>query len=156
MESAIMQNYAGKNNNGNAPVSIDDLAAATIYKGKKSKSESFDAKDAREVAEHVLNFFKPGIDRIIDNSLEPEDRDVFYALEDLDLLDTDREDTHLHDGREWKINYWLINRVKIKEVAQRAREEQSQQVPREEDPFNYENLSDEIWSCGKSIKSFQG
>ena len=39
-------------------------------------------------------------DRIIDNMLDPEDRDVFYMIEDSGLLMTDREGTTLLDGRE--------------------------------------------------------
>jgi hypothetical protein len=69
-------------------------------------------KPAYALAQHVLNFFGYS-DRIIDNILEPEDRDAFYMLEDASILTTEREETTLYDGREWRIHYWLFKRDKI-------------------------------------------
>ena len=42
----------------------------------------------------------------LDNVLHPEDRDTFYMLEDAGLMETEREETTLYDGREWRIHYW--------------------------------------------------
>ena len=56
---------------------------------------------AYDLAVHILNFFGYS-DRIIDNILEPEDRDAFYMLEDASILTTEREETTLYDGREWR------------------------------------------------------
>ncbi len=69
-------------------------------------------EDAYRLAHHVLNFFGYS-DRIIDNILEPEDRDAFYMLEDAGILTTEREETTLYDGREWRIHYWLFRKDKI-------------------------------------------
>ena len=44
--------------------------------------------------------------RIIDNALEPTDRNLFYMFQDYDLLTTESEETTLWDGREWRIHYW--------------------------------------------------
>ena len=71
--------------------------------------------EARRMAEHMMNFFGYN-DRIIDNVLEPEDRDVFYMMEDSGLLMTEREETTLYDGREWRINYWLFRKDRIHEL----------------------------------------
>jgi len=71
--------------------------------------------EARRMAEHMMNFFGYN-DRIIDNVLEPEDRDVFYMMEDSGLLMTEREETTLYDGREWRINYWLFRKDRINEL----------------------------------------
>src|SRR3970282_486609 len=80
--------------------------------------------EARAMAQHVLNFFGYS-ERIIDNVLEPEDRDAFYMLEDSGILTTEREETTLYDGREWRIHYWMFRKDRIAELveAQRGKEE---------------------------------
>ena len=60
---------------------------------------------AESIAEHALGFFGFS-NRIIDNALEPNDRNLFYQLQDYDLLTTESEETTLWDGREWRIHYW--------------------------------------------------
>ena len=60
---------------------------------------------AESIAEHALGFFGFS-NRIIDNALEPTDRNLFYQLQDYDLLTTESEQTTLWDGREWRIPYW--------------------------------------------------
>ena len=57
------------------------------------------------MAERALGFFG-FYDRIIDNALEPTDRNLFYMFQDYDLLTTESEETTLWDGREWRIHYW--------------------------------------------------
>jgi hypothetical protein len=57
------------------------------------------------MAEHALGFFGYQ-DRIIDNALEPEDRNLFYMFEDYNLFTTESEETTLWDGRDWRIHYW--------------------------------------------------
>ncbi len=81
-------------------------------------------EEARAMAQHVLNFFGYS-ERIIDNVLEPEDRDAFYMLEDSGILTTEREETTLYDGREWRIHYWMFRKDRIAELvaAQKAKEE---------------------------------
>ncbi|OGS50344.1 MAG: hypothetical protein A3K65_08200 [Euryarchaeota archaeon RBG_16_68_12] len=81
-------------------------------------------EEARTMAQHVLNFFGYS-ERIIDNVLEPEDRDAFYMLEDSGILTTEREETTLYDGREWRIHYWMFRKERIAELvaAARAKEE---------------------------------
>lgn len=72
--------------------------------------------EARSMAQHILNFFGYA-ERIIDNVLEPDDRDAFYMLEDSGILTTEREETTLYDGREWRIHYWLFRKGRIFELA---------------------------------------
>ncbi|EQD55854.1 hypothetical protein B1A_11767, partial [mine drainage metagenome] len=38
------------------------------------------SEESMEAAEHLINFFGYN-DRVIDNMLEPEDRDAFYTME---------------------------------------------------------------------------
>jgi len=58
---------------------------------------------AESMAEHALGFFGY-YDRIIDNALEPTDRNLFYIFQDYNLLTTESEETTLWDGREWRIH----------------------------------------------------
>ena len=73
-------------------------------------------EDARAIAAHVLNFFGFN-ERIIDNVLEPDDRDTFYMLEDTGILETERDETTLYDGREWRIHYWMFRKDRIFDLA---------------------------------------
>ena len=67
---------------------------------------------AESMADHLLGFFGYQ-DRVIDNMLEPTDRNMFYQFQDWGLLKTISEETTLWDGREWRIHYWLLNTDKI-------------------------------------------
>jgi len=100
---------------------------------------------ARDMAKHIMNFFGYN-DRIIDNVLEPEDRDAFYMLEDAGLLTTEREETTLYDGREWRIHYWLFRMDHIARLVECEKEKE--QGPAPEEASCYHEIPDEIWSRG--------
>lgn len=104
-------------------------------------SEGMAENEAQAMAQHILNFFGYS-ERIIDNVLEPEDRDAFYMLEDSGILTTEREETTLYDGREWRIHYWLFRKKRIYELVQGA-------LPLEEEPVNapsvYEEMPEDLW-----------
>ncbi len=126
---------------GNTIITINVLAKA-IQNGLRRPKRMLSFEEAMMTATHVLNFFGFG-DRIIDNMLEPEDRDTFYMLEDLDILETEREETTLWDGREWRIHYWVLNKERIWILAKGEVEEE----PVVEDISEvYEELPDEIWA----------
>jgi hypothetical protein len=103
--------------------------------------QGIEREEAKKMAEHMLNFFGYS-DRIIDNMLEPEDRDLFYMMEDSGLLITEREETTLHDGREWRINYWLFDREKIQDLINNGPQQDEKE---EEETSVYEDLPDEVW-----------
>ena len=98
---------------------------------------------AEGMAEHALGFFG-FYDRIIDNALEPTDRNLFYMFQDYDLLTTESEETTLWDGREWRIHYWRFKA----ELAQKAAaylEDDEEEVDSPE--FNiYEDIPTNIWN----------
>src|ERR671937_2274002 len=95
-------------------LSVDDLTRAI-----KNSIDRTGMKDeeARARAQHVRNFFGYS-ERIIDHVLEPEDRDAFYMLEDSGILTTEREETTLYDGREWRIHYWMFRKERIAGVGE--------------------------------------
>ena len=99
-------------------------------------------EEARAMAQHVMNFFGYS-ERIIDNVLEPEDRDAFYMLEDAGILMTEREETTLYDGREWRIHYWMFRKERINELITGKHRLDAISV----DAVNvYDEVPDDIWS----------
>ncbi len=124
-------------------VTVEELTQA-IQNSPDNKGMMED--EAYALAIHVLNFFGYS-DRIIDNILEPEDRDAFYMLEDAAILTTEREETTLYDGREWRIHYWLFRREKIQElIAIRDDDDDDHSV----DTSVYDDLPDDIWERGSA------
>jgi len=124
---------------GKSVIRIEDLARA-IQLSYSEKNKYMDKQSAIETASHVLKFF--GFDeRIIDNVLEPADRNAFYMLEDYKLLTTESEETTLYDGREWRIHYWILNKPIIQEFLNNGKSEE-----KEKDNQNvYENVPAEVW-----------
>lgn len=120
-------------------VTVDDLTQA--IKNSIDNSRGMVEEQAYELAHHVLNFFGYS-DRIIDNILEPEDRDAFYMLEDAGILTTEREETTLYDGREWRIHYWLFKRDKIEVLISNEVARDVEDAPEES---IYDDLPDDIW-----------
>ena len=141
---AIMLNTERMNGN---TLTVDDLTRAI----KNSiDREGLKDEEAREMAQHVLNFFGYS-DMIIDNILEPDDRDAFYMLEDSGLLTTQREETTLYDGREWRIHYWLFRRNKIMELANMERHERGViSLANPETSSVYDDVPEDIWSMPKT------
>jgi hypothetical protein len=122
-----------------SPVTVEDFAKA--IKNSINRAE-LKEEDARLMAEHVLNFF--GFhDRMIDNMLETDDRDSFYILEDAGLLKSDREETTTYDGREWRINYWLLKKARIMELSGKKAPHTSVTVKAE--PSIYDEILAEAW-----------
>ena len=98
---------------------------------------------AESIAEHALGFFGFS-NRIIDNALEPTDRNLFYQLQDYDLLTTESEETTLWDGRERRIHYSKF-KANAEELARlSAVEDKSEE---EEDPYAgiYEDVPVSLW-----------
>ena len=102
-------------------------------------------EEAYDIARHVLNFFGYS-DRIIDNVLEPEDRDMFYMLEDATILTTEREETTLYDGREWRINYWLFRKDKIRQLM----DDEGRNGSSEQEETVYDEIPLDAWDRGAS------
>ncbi|MGM0510093.1 MAG: DUF6015 family protein [Thermoplasmatota archaeon] len=126
-------------NKQRSPLTISQLTHAI--------KNSVDGRDMEEraaqmMAEHVMNFFGYS-ERIIDNILEQEDRDVFYMLEDAGLLTTEREETTLYDGREWRIHYWLFQKEKIFDLMNKDTLGDS---GRNKEKTVYDDVPEGVWS----------
>ncbi|NLU46250.1 MAG: hypothetical protein GXX87_04850 [Euryarchaeota archaeon] len=125
-------------------VTMDDLTQA--IKNSIDSKRVMEETEAYELAYRVLNFFGYS-DRIIDNILEPEDRDAFYMLEDTGILTTEREETTLYDGREWRIHYWIFRKERIAELI--SRDMPSPEDESAEDSL-YHDLPADVWSRGSN------
>lgn len=119
-------------------ITLEDLAMAIAAR------VDIDMESALKDANFVMDLF--GFeDRIIDNILEPEDRQLFYILEEEGMLLTEREETTIYDGRSWRTHYWFLNKetiLKYKEEGRRKREEKR----REKDASDiYNEIPEELW-----------
>lgn len=120
---------------------IGELSNA-ISKGLSLQHKRMSFEESFSAAEHLINFFGYG-DRVIDNMLEPEDRDAFYTMEDIGILQTEREETTLYDGREWRIHYWLFNIARIIELSKMHVD---YGIYDSKEQFSvYEDIPDEYW-----------
>jgi hypothetical protein len=112
---------------------------------------------ARKVAGFVLDLFGYE-DRVIDNRLDPEDRQLFYMLEGSGILATGREETTLHDGREWLTHFWQLRKNSILRYARKNPEgnEASRTIKEQKKEFSdktiYTKLPEYVWSMRKINK----
>lgn len=114
---------------------------------------------SRRIAEFILDLF--GYDnRIIDNILQPEDRQLLYMLEAEGLLSTGREEVKLYDGREWLTHYWQLKKKYILDFAFNGGGKNKIYSNNTKNKSNnkkniYANLSDEVWNMRKILKKSQ-
>jgi hypothetical protein len=129
-------------------ITLDDLSKAIANR------VGIGIDEARRDAGFVMDIF--GFqDRVIDNVLDPEDRQLFYILEEEGMLTTEREETTLYDGREWRTHYWVIRKDIILKYAQdenkRTRSVLSDKQTIEDisDEAIYDALEEDIWVTRK-------
>jgi hypothetical protein len=98
-----------------------DLARHSALSRAIAKRIGVENGPAGELALRVLNYFGYG-EEAIDNSLDQEDRRLFYFLQDLGLLKTAWEEAILASGRTWRIFYWYLNVESIVEHSKEMEE----------------------------------
>jgi len=99
-----------ENRNNMNIITLDILSRAIANR------TGIDIEEARKNAGFVLDIFG-FYDRVIDNVLDYEDRQLFYILEEEGMLTTDQEDVILDDGREWRTHYWVLKKSTILKYA---------------------------------------
>ena len=118
-------------------ISISELTEALRKTlGKRGTPED----EIRNLADYLMSFFGFN-DEVIDNLLRPEDRDVFYMLEEEGLLTTRREEINLKRGKLWRIHYWIIKKEHIKALAASEEEEEEEGIG-----SVYDSISEEVWT----------
>ncbi|MFO7793331.1 MAG: DUF6015 family protein [Candidatus Saliniplasma sp.] len=106
---------------------------------KVLKDRDIEPEEAEKISEKVMNLF--GYDKsITDNLLSSGERDLFYMLEDYDILTTEEETAYLPSGKRWRIHYWKIKDEKIREILS---EEKKEEV--EKESSIYDDISDDVW-----------
>ena len=130
-------------------ITLDDLSKAIANR------VGIDIEEARRDAGFVMDIFGYD-DRVIDNVLDPEDRQLFYILEEEGMLTTEREETTLYDGREWRTHYWMLKKNTILKYAQdeskrvrRVLSDKRQPIKDISDESIYETLTEDIWTTRK-------
>ena len=127
-------------------ITLDDLSKAI------SNRVGIDIDEAKRDAGFVMDIF--GFDdRVIDNVLDPEDRQLFYILEEEGMLVTEREETTLYDGREWLTHYWKLKKGIILDYSERENgtrslllDKQAKNVSNED---IYDTLEEDFWTTRK-------
>ena len=130
-------------------ITLDDLSKAIANR------VGIDIEEARRDAGFVMDIFGYD-DRVIDNVLDPEDRQLFYILEEEGMLTTEREETTLHDGREWRTHYWVLKKNTILKYSNdenkrvRTTFPEKKQFPKDiSDEAIYDSLEEDIWVTRK-------
>jgi len=131
-------------------ITLDDLSKAIANR------VGIDIEEARRDAGFVMDIF--GFDdRVIDNVLDPEDRQLFYILEEEGMLTTEREETTLYDGREWRTHYWRLKKDTIARYSKEANTERNTLLVDKKQPKNvseddiYNTIEDDMWTTTRKI-----
>lgn len=120
-------------------LTLEDLAMAI------SNRIGIEEEDAVRDANFVMDIF--GFDdRVIDNVLEPEDRQLFYILEEEGMLTTEREETTLYDGREWRTHYWLFKKAQVFLMSEEEREVRRRKKAQPTEATVYTQIPEEAWA----------
>ena len=129
-------------------ITLDDLSKAI------SNRVGIDIDEAQRDAGFVMDIF--GFDdRVIDNVLDPEDRQLFYILEEEGMLTTEREETTLYDGREWRTHYWRLRKDTIFRYSREANGIRKYLIDKKQ-PVNvsdediYDTLEEDLWTTRKT------
>jgi hypothetical protein len=130
-------------------ITLDDLSKAIANR------VGIDIEEARRDAGFVMDIFGYD-DRVIDNVLDPEDRQLFYILEEEGMLTTEREETTLYDGREWRTHYWKLKKDTISRYSKEKASERSALIDKRQpknvsDDDIYNNMEDEQWVTTRKI-----
>ncbi|HDN50348.1 MAG: hypothetical protein DRN21_01020 [Thermoplasmata archaeon] len=120
-------------------ITLEDLAVAIATR------VDIDMESALKDANFVMDLF--GFeDRIIDNILEPEDRQLFYILEEEGMLLTEREETTIYDGRSWRTHYWFLNKGTILKYKEEEKRKRKTKEKTDRDTAEiYDEIPDELW-----------
>jgi DNA-binding transcriptional ArsR family regulator len=138
MESVLFVDSVIQAGTGMALVNIKEV---TIALEKALASKKFPRQEIERLAMRMMDLF--GFeDQVVDNRLTPEDRDIFYMLEEAGLVTTIEDDVQVQKGKTWRIYYWVLKEDQIHRLAHES-EGKGSEMPAEADI--YETVSDDVW-----------
>ena len=118
-----------------------NIKEVTIALEKALASKQLPQLDIKRLAERIMDLF--GFEnQVVDNRLTPEDRDIFYMLEEAGLVTTIEDDVQVQKGKTWRIYYWVLKEDQIHRLAHESTGEK-EPMPAEADI--YETMSDDVW-----------
>jgi len=120
-------------------MSNDLLIDFDTFKRAAENRIGLNETNAFDLTFRVMSYFGFG-NELIDNYLNPEDRRLFYFLQDLELLRTHWDESILVSGRGWRIFYWNLNTDKILQAATPVIEMDERSLG------IYETLPDSLWA----------
>lgn len=136
-------------------ITLTDLSKAIMNRLRVDK------KEARRIAGFILDIFGYE-DRVIDNILDLEGRQLFYILEEEGMITSGREETTLYNGREWLTHYWQLKRNTIirfskngKKRASNSSMHNSQSLQVTDAKNIYNSLSKDMWNARNINKKKQ-
>ena len=110
--------------------------------------------EARRYAEIIMDIFGYH-DSIIDNSLDYQDRRLFYRLESEGLLNSWCEETVLHNGKNWRIHYWALEKQVIFESGMNTNgrdiRKKTKVIPVSTPCSVYSSLPEKAWADRKKL-----
>lgn len=119
-------------------VSIKQLETAL---SKTLANQNLSRERITQIAEKIMDLFGYS-DQVVDNRLTPEDRDLFYMLEESGLLTTIEEDVQVEKGKTWRIYYWVLKKDQIQRLSQEYSATAQEQATEAD---IYENIADDVW-----------
>ena len=120
-----------------AVIKVEDLVIAFQ---KTLGDKGYSEEDIKKLADFIISLY--GFDySIVDNRLAPKDRDIFYKVEEENLVYTKQEEVTIKKGKVWRLHYWFLNRQYILKLS-RGKEE-----PEVIDEYAvYGDTNEDIWS----------
>jgi hypothetical protein len=128
-------------------ITLDNLSKAIANR------IGIDIDEAQRDAGLVLDIF--GFDdRVIDNVLDHESRQLFYILEEEGILTTERDVTALYGGREWRTHYWRLRKDKVLRYSREANGKRRRLIDKKQlvsvfDDDIYDTLDENMWTSRK-------
>jgi len=119
-------------------VSIKEIRTA-LEKALQSKQLSHEEID--RLAERIMDLFG-FTDQVVDNRLSPEDRDIFYMLEEAGLVTTIEDDVQVQKGKTWRIYYWVLKKDQILRLSSESAAKAAKDEPEAD---IYETISEDVW-----------
>lgn len=120
-----------------AVITKEDLEVAFR---KTLADKGFSEEQILRMADEVICLF--GFDNtVVDNRLRPEERDMFYKLEEAGLMHTQQEEVAIAKGKVWRLHYWSMNRNLILQLSR------GEEKPKEGPEFScYDDIDEDVWS----------
>jgi len=120
---------------------VVNINEAKIALEKALAPKNLSSEEINRLAEKIMDLF--GFeDQVVDNRLTPEDRDIFYMLEENGLVTTIEDDVQVQKGKTWRIYYWVLKKDQILRLAHESGVKDSGALPEAD---IYQTISDDVW-----------